>query len=74
MMQQPALRVRIDVLCYDRACMHDPHTWDQPDEFRPERFIRDDKLDHDVMDPSNIVFGSGRRSACERFTGTVKCH
>ncbi|KAI0770060.1 cytochrome P450 [Fomes fomentarius] len=49
------------------ACMHDPHTWEQPDEFRPERFIRDDKLDHDVMDPFNIVFGSGRRICPGRY-------
>ena len=32
-----------------------------PDLFRPERFIRNGKLDPDVRDPSDFVFGFGRR-------------
>ena len=41
--------------------MHDPNVYEDPDEFRPNRFIRDGKLDPDVLDPATIVFGSGRR-------------
>ena len=44
-----------------RACMHDPEVYEDPDEFRPERFIRDGKLDPAVRDPLAFAFGFGRR-------------
>ena len=43
--------------------MHDPETYENPDEFRPERFIRDGRLDNSVRDPFDYVFGFGRRYA-----------
>ncbi|KAM5532989.1 hypothetical protein V8D89_013331 [Ganoderma adspersum] len=43
------------------ACMHDPALYKDPDVFRPERFIRDGKLDLSVQDPLAFVFGFGRR-------------
>ena len=42
--------------------MHDPEVYPSPNEFRPERFIRDGKVDTSVRDPAAFVFGSGRRS------------
>ena len=42
--------------------MHDPTVYDNPEEFRPERFIRDGKLDTSVRDPFAFTFGYGRRS------------
>ena len=44
-----------------RACMHDPEVYEDPDDFKPERFIRDGKLDTSVRDPAAFVFGYGRR-------------
>ena len=44
-----------------RACMHDPIVFEDADEFRPERFIRDGKLDVSARDPSAFAFGFGRR-------------
>ncbi|KAI0641999.1 CyP450 monooxygenase [Trametes meyenii] len=41
--------------------LHDPEVWDHPDEFRPERFLRDGKLDASVRDPETLMFGFGRR-------------
>ena len=41
--------------------MHDPETYDCPSEFRPERFIKDGKLDPSVRDPVGFIFGFGRR-------------
>ncbi|RPD61614.1 cytochrome P450 [Lentinus tigrinus ALCF2SS1-6] len=43
------------------ACMHDLDIFEAPDEFRPERFIRDGKLDVSVRDPARYIFGYGRR-------------
>ncbi|TBU44032.1 O-methylsterigmatocystin oxidoreductase [Dichomitus squalens] len=43
------------------ACMHDPAEYEDADEFRPERFIRDGKLDSTVRDPLAFAFGFGKR-------------
>ncbi|KAI0691793.1 CyP450 monooxygenase [Cerioporus squamosus] len=51
------------------ACMHDPDIYEDPDVFRPERFIRDDKLTSDVRDPYEFVFGFGRRICPGRYFG-----
>ena len=47
--------------------MHDPAVYDDPDAFRPERFIRDGKLDPSVPDPISFVFGFGRRFVATRY-------
>ena len=44
-----------------RAVLHDPDIYPEPDRFYPERFIRDGKLNPDVLDPASLVFGFGRR-------------
>ena len=49
--------------------MHDPEEYEDPDEFRPERFIRDGKLDPNVRDPLAFVFGFGRRLAFADIKG-----
>lgn len=46
-----------------REMMHGADTYEDPDEFRPERFIRDGKLDPSVRDPDAFAFGFGRRRA-----------
>ncbi|PIL29135.1 cytochrome P450 [Ganoderma sinense ZZ0214-1] len=43
------------------ACTHDPDVYEDPDVFRPERFIRDGRLDTRVQDPAAFIFGYGRR-------------
>ncbi|KAJ3540047.1 hypothetical protein NMY22_g4464 [Coprinellus aureogranulatus] len=43
---------------------NDPATYDNPSEFIPERHIKDGEIDKDVLDPSSLVFGFGRRYAC----------
>ncbi|KAM5536777.1 hypothetical protein V8D89_009495 [Ganoderma adspersum] len=49
------------------ACMHDPEVYEDPDDFKPERFIRDGKLDASVRDPAAFVFGYGRRICPGRY-------
>ena len=31
-------------------------------EYRPERYLKDGKLNPDVIDPDSVAFGFGRRS------------
>ena len=47
-----------------RSILHDPKIFNNPHEFRPERFLKEDgrELDLDVRDPDCAVFGFGRRS------------
>ena len=41
--------------------MHDPKVYEDPEEFRPERFLKDGRMDPHVRDPYSFVFGFGRR-------------
>jgi cytochrome P450 len=41
--------------------MHDPEVYKDPMEFRPERFMKEGKLDPSVLDPEAAAFGFGRR-------------
>ncbi|KAI0643941.1 CyP450 monooxygenase [Trametes meyenii] len=47
-----------NVWAYTRDARHYP----DPEEFRPERYLRDGKLDPDVLDPRDVIFGFGRRA------------
>ncbi|KAG5650135.1 hypothetical protein H0H81_000558 [Sphagnurus paluster] len=38
-----------------------PHFIETEDEFNPDRFMKDGKLDPDAKDPASIAFGFGRR-------------
>ena len=44
-----------------RAILHDERLYHNPFEFRPERFLKDGKIDPDVLDPQRAAFGYGRR-------------
>jgi cytochrome P450 len=41
--------------------LHDPDTFDRPDDFYPERYLKDDKIDPLVPDSELAAFGFGRR-------------
>ncbi|KAL7280118.1 hypothetical protein ACG7TL_006535 [Trametes sanguinea] len=43
------------------AILHDPEEYPEPDDFVPERFMKDGKLNRDVRDPATVAFGFGRR-------------
>lgn len=44
-----------------RAMMYDEKAYPNPTIFNPERFLKDGKLDPEVLDPRIIAFGFGRR-------------
>ncbi|KAL1950194.1 hypothetical protein VTO73DRAFT_5317 [Trametes versicolor] len=46
------------------AMLHDPATYEDPDEFRPERFLRDGDI---PLDSTAVAFGFGRRICPERY-------
>ncbi|KAG2018325.1 cytochrome P450 [Coprinopsis cinerea AmutBmut pab1-1] len=41
--------------------LHDPEVFDEPFAFKPERYIKDGKIDHTVVDATAAAFGYGRR-------------
>ncbi|KAI0333732.1 CyP450 monooxygenase [Cubamyces sp. BRFM 1775] len=41
--------------------LHDPNAYENPHDFCPERFIKDGRLDPTVRDPTDYMFGFGRR-------------
>ena len=45
-----------------RSILYDRKAFDNPQEFRPERYLKDGKLNPDVRDPDCAAFGFGRRS------------
>ena len=49
------------VLANSWAMLHDEEMYPDPMEFKPERFLKDGRINPDVQDPSAFVFGYGRR-------------
>jgi len=49
------------------AMLHDPKTYPDPEKFYPDRFIKKGEIDSDVLSPSKIAFGFGRRICPGRY-------
>lgn len=54
------------ILCFDfliyRSILHYPKIYTTPEEFQPERYLKDGALNPDTRDPDCAAFGYGRRS------------
>lgn len=48
------------------AMLHNPEDYPDPDQFKPERFIKNGQLDPNVRNPLTIAFGFGRRICAGR--------
>ena len=44
-----------------RAMLYNEDDYPDPSAFKPERFIKNGKLDPNIRDPEMIAFGFGRR-------------
>ena len=53
-----------------RSILHDPKNFHNPEEFQPERYLKDGKLNPDVRHPECAVFGFGRRSVNSVYSPT----
>ncbi|KAF8815154.1 cytochrome P450 [Phlegmacium glaucopus] len=43
------------------SILHSSRTFDNPMEYKPERYLKDGKLNPDILDPNTVSFGFGRR-------------
>jgi Cytochrome P450 len=46
-----------------RSMLRDKRFWDEPEEFKPERFLQE--LKEGLLDPKSLIFGFGRRLAIQ---------
>ncbi|KAF5354109.1 hypothetical protein D9756_007313 [Leucocoprinus leucothites] len=49
------------------SILHNPETYKNPEEYNPERFLKDGKLASGVVEPASAAFGFGRRICVGRF-------
>jgi cytochrome P450 len=59
-----------------RAILHDSDMYDEPESFKPERFLRTNpdgssSINPDVYDPRDAIFGYGRRMCPGKPTATA---
>ncbi|KAJ3487183.1 hypothetical protein NLI96_g3707 [Meripilus lineatus] len=56
------------------AILHDPVDYPSPEEFKPERFLKDGRLDPTIRSPLTIAFGFGRRlsTSCVQYRTTPR--
>ncbi|EMD39273.1 hypothetical protein CERSUDRAFT_104492 [Gelatoporia subvermispora B] len=53
------------------AILQDPEEYPEPEQFKPERYLKDGKMNPDVMDPALVAFGSGRRICPGRYLSDI---
>jgi Cytochrome P450 len=59
---KPIFCPELEFIYYFRSILQDPKAFNNPQEFQPERYLKDGKLNPNVRDPDCVAFGFGRRS------------
>ena len=54
--------------------LHDPKYFNDPMEYQPERFLKDGKLNPDVMDINSVVFGLDAGQQIQYINCDVQSH
>ena len=60
-----------DLIALPRAVLHDEKLYPEPFSFKPDRFLKDGKINKDVCDPLVATFGFGRRWAKCTFMSAI---
>ena len=55
-----------------RAMSNDERDYPEPHVFKPERFLKNGRVDNSVRDPMDIAFGFGRRWAFHVFSSNIR--
>lgn len=56
---------------FSRSILHDTEVFSEPEEYKPERYLKDGKLNADARSPHVAAFGYGRRPV--RLLGRCFC-
>ena len=63
-----------ELLILPRSILNDREAFNNPEEFQPERYLKDGKLNPDVRDPDCAAFGFGRRSVNTTYPPNIYAH
>jgi len=58
------------VIANQYGMLHNEEEYPEPGEFKPERYIKNGKINPEVRDPTTIAFGFGRRICPGQFLST----